>query len=373
MEFQVFVKPVGSRCNLSCDYCYYHGNDENHTHEKGYLMDRGLLERYIQQHLKAEKGDTIMFSWHGGEPLLAGIGFYADALRLQEKHNTEGKRIINGIQTNGILLDENWCRFLAANNFIVGLSIDGPPEFHDMHRVTRSGKPTSAQVNKAWDLLREHGIIYELLCVVGDSNVEYPLDIYNFFSQGNAEYITFLPLVEKAGFDGASRDSVDPVKFGKFMIAIFDIWKKEGIGKIKIQLFEEALRSSFGQDHTLCIFKRECGGVPLLEADGNFYTCDHYASSEYLVGNILKSPLSSLLDSKMQKDFGSLKAVSLPRYCLECEVLDICNGECPRNRFMSTPDGEPGLNFLCPGYRMLFNHIRPFAVKVAEAWKKRPV
>jgi len=371
MDFQIFVKPVGARCNLACDYCYYHSKWNNHREGNGNLMNASVLESYILQHLMAESGDTVMFSWHGGEPLLAGISFYREVLKLQEKYNTDRRRIVNGIQTNGILVDDKWCKFLYTNNFIVGLSIDGPQHLHDLHRIYGNGKPTFGKVNSAWKLLRSYGIIHELLCVVNSSNVDYPLEVYNYFSEGGAEYVTFLPLVEREGSEGVSVNSVDPLKFGEFLVVIFDKWKSGGIGKIKIQIFEEALRSAFGQDHTLCIFKKECGGVPLVEMDGNFYTCDHYADPGNLVGNVMDTTLSSLLSSSKQVEFGRNKEVSLPLYCRNCEVLNMCNGECPRNRFINTPGGEPGLNYLCRAYRMFFNHVRPFAGAVSDAWKSR--
>jgi len=373
MEFQVFVKPVGSRCNLSCDYCYYHDRGERGLHPAGQVMKADILGIYIKQHLDAWEGDNVMFSWHGGEPLLAGLDFYRKVIGLQKEYNREGKRIINGIQTNGMLLDNEWCSFLSENGFIVGLSIDGPAELHNMHRKSAAGIPSHNPVLKAWDLLKLYNISHELLCVVSNTNVAFPLDVYNFFRERAAEYITFLPLVEREGDNEVSPDSVDPLKFGQFLVSIFDAWKAEDIGRIKIQVFEEALRTAFGQEHTLCIFRKECGGVPLLEKNGNFYTCDHYADNENLVGNIRESSLATLLLSRKQTDFGRYKETSLPLYCRQCEVIDMCNGECPRNRFVNTPDGEPLHNYLCPGYMMLFNHIRPFADMVATAWKSTPV
>lgn len=371
MEFQIFIKPVGSACNLRCDYCYYSDGFKNVTPAAVKVMKRELVERYIIQHLEAERGDVAMFSWHGGEPLLAGIDFFRDVLEIQARYNRQGRQVINGIQTNGTLLNREWGHFLAENNFIAGLSIDGPGWMHDHYRISRDGKPTYARVMEGWDILRSYNVKHELLCVVNNINVDYPQDVYKFFRERGAAFLTFLPLVERNGNSGVSKKSVDPVKFGRFMVEIFDLWKKEDIGRIKIQLFEEALRPAFGQQHTLCIFREECGGVPVIEMNGDFYTCDHYVNSSNLVGNILNSTVSELLLSSVQSGFGRYKATSLPQYCRQCEVLDMCNGECPRNRFISTPGGEPGLNWLCPGYKIIFNHIRPFAEKVAGAWKSR--
>jgi uncharacterized protein len=335
-------------------------------------MTDDTLEKYISDHIEATTDDHIFFSWHGGEPTLAGQGFYKKAISLQKKYNTLNRTIANGLQTNATLLDEEWCRFLAANNFYVGVSIDGPDQFHNINRLSKNGKDTFNETLKGYLLLKKHNVATEILTVVNSDNVNHPREVYGFLRSLGSPFITFLPLVERdpASVTGASHSSVDAEAFGNFLITVFDEWLSNDIGSIKIQVIEEATRTAFGQDHTLCIFRERCGGVPVVEHNGDFYSCDHYVDGDHLVGNINESSLSALLDSKAQKSFGEAKQESLPRYCRECEVLNMCNGECPKNRFIPTPEGEPGLNYLCTGYRLFFNHIRPFVDAVSDEWEK---
>ena len=370
-EFQIFAKPVGSACNLSCRYCYYPGKKSLYPDKDHFLMTDYILEKYIVQHIKASTETIINFSWHGGEPLLTGIEFYRKVLRLQSFHKPDGKSVLNGIQTNGTLIDEEWCSFLSENNFIIGISIDGPPEFHNIFRTSKDFSPSWHQVISGFQLLKKHGVIPEVLCVVNAENVSHPLIIYNFFKQLGAKYITFLPLVEpEAGTtSGVSRNSVPAEEFGYFLSTIFDEWVEKDIGDIKIQIFEEAARSAFNQEHTLCIFKSNCGGVPVVEHNGDFFSCDHYVNKDHLLGNIMDHSLTYFLDSERQKVFGMNKSISLPEYCIECEVRSMCNGECPKNRIILTHDGETGLNYLCKGYKYFFNHCRPFIEAISDAWK----
>jgi uncharacterized protein len=369
-EFQVFVKPVGPACNIDCTYCYY--LDKEKLYDKGtvFHMNDTVLETYIRQHIEASTEPVINFSWHGGEPLRAGIRFFRKVVDFQQKYCPAGRTIINGMQTNGTLVNEELASFLAEHRFFIGLSLDGPEHLHNIHRLTRDGKSTFRQAMHGYDLLVMHGLDPEILCVVSATNVDYPLEVYRFFRQLGAPYLTFIPLVDKMPGHpgGVSPASVPAGSFGNFLCRIFDAWKENDIGKVKIQVFEEALRTAFGQGHSLCIFKPECGAVPVVEHNGDFYSCDHFVTPEYYLGNIRDKALADLLDSDRQKDFGRAKFNTLPRYCLECEVLDMCNGECPKNRFILTPDGEPGLNYLCAGYRKFFNHIRPFAEEVAKVW-----
>jgi uncharacterized protein len=336
-------------------------------------MADDILEKYIIQHIEATTDNIINFSWHGGEPLLAGYDFFRKVVELQRKHQPSGSRIVNGIQTNGTLLDNDWCSFLATEGFIVGISIDGPGDLHNNNRRTREDGTTLQQVIRGHELLQKHGVIPEILCVVNADNVKYPLVIYNFFKQLGAKYLTFLPLVELRPDSpkGVSRNTVPSEEFGVFLSAIFDEWIEKDIGKIKIQIFEEAARTAFNQEHTLCIFKENCGGVPVVEHNGNFYSCDHYVDSDHLLGNISNQSLSDFLDSERQKAFGKTKSLSLPQYCIDCEVRPMCNGECPKNRFITTPDGEMGLNYLCSGYKYFFNHCRPFVEAIGAAWKNQ--
>jgi uncharacterized protein len=332
-----------------------------------------ILEKLIIQHIDATTDKLINFSWHGGEPLLAGIDFYRKVLNLQRKHQPAGSKILNGIQTNGTLLDDEWCSFLANEGFIAGISIDGPGGFHNKYRRTRENDDSLSQVIRGYELLQKYGVLPEILCVVNADNVKHPIIIYNFFKQLGSEYITFLPLVEPKPDSptGAGRCSVPADEFGFFLSAIFDEWVEHDIGTLKIQVFEEAIRIAFNQEHTLCIFKADCGGVPVVEHTGDFFSCDHYVDSDHLLGNIRDNSLSSFLDSKGQKAFGRAKSLTLPRYCIECEVRPMCNGECPKNRFITTPDGEAGLNYLCSGYKYFFNHCRPFVEAISAAWKSQ--
>ncbi len=370
-EFQVFVKPVGSLCNLRCSYCYYLGKKDLYPGLKSFRMMDEILENYIIQHIEATTDEVIFFSWHGGEPSLAGLDFFKKAVRLQQKYLPAGKLIQNGIQTNGTLLNDEFCRFLADEHFIVGISMDGPEEYHNKHRRMADNKTSFDQVLDGYKRLQKYGIVTEILCVLNSNNAQFPLVIYDYFKLLEVRYITFLPLVirQKGSKTGVSEDSVSPEDFGRFLCTVFDEWVQKDIGRIKIQLFEEASRKAFDQEHTLCIFKVNCGGVPVLEHNGDFYSCDHYVEKKHFLGNISERRLSDFLDSREQKDFGDAKSETLPAYCIECSVRDMCNGECPKNRFINTPEGEPGLNYLCSGYKLFFNHCLPFVEALRETFK----
>jgi uncharacterized protein len=413
-EFQIFVKPVGAVCNLACLYCYYPGKDsinvryeesiviggdpsdglrfefdgdspfpglksgcsdqENSITERStFIMTDNILESYIIQHIKASTGTDISFSWHGGEPLMAGIDFYRKVIDLQKKNIPQGKKIVNGIQTNGTLLNDEWCRFLAKEKFYVGISLDGPEKFHNIYRNNLHGQSSFRKVMNGIGLLKHYAVNFEVLCVVHSGNAGNPLEVYRFLRDIGAGYLTFLPLVirDRETKEGVSKHSVPSEAFGNFMISIFDEWVANDIGKVKVQLFEEAARTAFEQDHTLCIFKKECGGVPVVESNGSFYSCDHYVEPGYLVGNIMDEGLDELLDSEIQKNFGKSKYNTLPKYCINCEVIEMCNGECPKNRLLKTPEGEDGLNYLCSGYKKFFNHARPFINAIAATWKNQ--
>jgi uncharacterized protein len=368
-EFQIFAKPVSAACNLNCSYCYYSGEINKFGSTVFARMDDNLLEKYIIQHIEATTDNVVMFSWHGGEPTLAGIDFYRKAVELQKKHLPIGKILLNGIQTNGTLINDDWCRFLKKENFLVGISIDGPEEFHNRFRLKNNGTGTFNEVLRGYILLQQYEITTEILCVVNAFNAEYPLEVYRFFKSLDARFITFLPLVERipGSKTGVTGKSVSAEAFGSFLICVFDDWVENDIGKVTIQIFEETLRAAFDKEHTLCIFKVNCGGVPVIESNGDFYSCDHFVNPEHLFGNINERSVSDFLDSTEQKAFGELKSATLPGYCKNCEVLSMCNGECPKNRFIETPDGETGLNYLCAGYKMFFKHCLPFAEAVKKA------
>lgn len=372
-EFQIFAKPVGGLCNLSCSYCYYLKKQSIQKDGKPLLMSDGILEKYIIQHIEATTDNTIFFSWHGGEPLLAGLDFFRKAVSMQLRYKPAGKEIINGIQTNGTLINWDWAYFLAQEKFLVGISIDGPGDLHNSCRKSSDGNSSLQQVLKGYDILQRSGIKPEILCVVSSFNVKFPLVVYDFFRELGAENITFLPLVEQRfrTASGVSRATVPAAEFGRFLITVFDEWVEKDIGKIKIQIIEEAARTAFGQGHTLCIFRENCGGVPVVELNGDFYSCDHYVDRDHLIGNITDGSLAGFLDSDRQKEFGMAKSLTLPSYCRECDVRAMCNGECPKNRFIKTPDGEPGLNYLCEGYKTFFRHCQPFVNAIGGVWNEQ--
>jgi uncharacterized protein len=335
-------------------------------------MSDDLLEKYVIQHIYASTDEVIFFSWHGGEPMLAGIDFYRKAVSLQKKYLPPGKKILNGIQTNGTLINEKWCKFFSDENFVIGISIDGPGELHNKYRYGINKQASHERVISGHNLLQAYGINPEILCVVNAHNVKYPLVVYEYFRQLGAEYVTFLPLVERSGnsSETVTEESVPSLEFGKFLSAVFDEWTAKDIGRIKVQIFEEAARKAFDQEHTICIFKKECGGVPVVEHNGDFYSCDHFVDSGHRLGNLNDHPLEYFLDSQEQKEFGKAKLITLPKYCIECEVRSMCNGECPKNRFIKTPYGESGLNYLCSGYKYFFNHCKPFIEAIGAEWRK---
>jgi uncharacterized protein len=292
---------------------------------------------------------------------------------LQHKHQPKNQLITNGIQTNGTLLDEDWCHFLATEGFAVGLSLDGTQDMHDRYRVTKDQKPTHEQAIRGYKLLQKHRVHVDILCVVNAYNVQFPLQVYRFFKQINAKYIAFLPLVEFLPGDkgSVSQISVPAEAWGDFLCTIFDEWKNQDIGRVKVQIFEEATRTAFNQEHSLCIFRPTCGNIPVVEHNGDFYSCDHFVDVEHRLGNINETPLIDLLENPVQKTFGRSKLESLPNQCLECEVKDMCNGECPKNRFLETQYGEMGLNYLCAGYKHFFSHCQPFVSDVEKLWRSQ--
>jgi len=372
--YQLFAKPIGSICNLSCDYCYYLKKQSLYPDDQSFRMPEDILEEYILQHIEACPDAVIPFAWHGGEPTLLGLEYFHKIVELQRKHQPSHRQIINGIQTNGTLLDEEWCRFLAAEGFGVGISLDGPQEMHDSHRLTKGGQPTHTQALRGYELLRKHRIPCDVLCVVHAQNVLHPREVYRFFKQIKAASIGFLPLVEpRADLDeGVSPSTVPSESFGTFLCTIFDEWTSQDIGQVRIQIFEETAATALGQEHTLCIFKKTCGDVPVIEHNGDFFACDHFVNREHHLGNILETRLVDLIESPAQRAFGQLKRDTLPRYCLECDVLNLCNGGCPKDRILRAPDGEAGLNYLCAGYKRFFTHCRPFLAELTALRQPSP-
>jgi uncharacterized protein len=367
--FQIFAKPTGATCNMACRYCYYLKAGDLYA-DRAPRMQADLLERYIAQHLEASPSADVTFSWHGGEPTALGVGYFRTMVALQKKLAAPGRRVINGIQTNGLFLDEEWARFLAAEGFKVGLSLDGPAELHDQYRVARGGQPTHARVMRAFELLKRHRVPCDILCVVHDRNVRHPLKVYRFFRRIGATYLGFLPLVVRA--EAVLRpaavvtpESVPALAYGDFLCAVFDEWVARDQGTVSVQAFEEAARPACGLDHSLCIFRETCGDMPVVEHNGDFYACDHFVDAPHLIGNIRDHHLAELVEHPAQRVFGNAKRGALPRYCRECPVLAMCNGGCPKDRFLRTPDGEDGLNYLCEGFKRFFTHVTPWARQVA--------
>lgn len=373
-DFQIFVKPAGDSCNLGCSYCYYSSPANLEHSPAGAAMGSDLLKRYVSGHFQACRCDHVHFSWHGGEPTLLGIDYFQGIVALQRHCCPPHKRFSNTIQTNGILLDQQWGRFLADNGFSVGISLDGPEALHDRYRITRTGLPTFQQAMSGYRTMLDHGVPVDLLCVVHDENVMYPLQVYSFFKDIGARYLSLLPLVEPLTSVGensviVTERSVDPEMFGAFLCTIFDQWVAGDIGRLKIQIIEEGLRTAFNQEHSLCLFRPVCGEIPVLERNGDLYACDHFVSADWRLGNINDEELPMLLKAQRLKSFGLRKQTELPDTCQCCEVLDMCNGECPKNRFVTIDGEERKHNYLCRGYRMFFNHIRPFVEAVAEQWR----
>jgi uncharacterized protein len=371
-EFQVFAKPVGSVCNLECRYCYYLGKEDLFKTGGSSRMADHILEEYIAQHIHASPSPVIRFSWHGGEPTVLGLDYFRTIVALQRKYQPHGRRITNGIQTNGTLLDEEWCRFFAAEGFAVGLSLDGPKEMHDHYRVGKGQEPTHERAMRGYGLLGRYGIPCDILCVVHALNVRHPIEVYRFFKEIGANYIGFLPLVEREpGGNTVSDRTVPAEAFGDFLCAILDEWMENDIGRIKVQVFEEAIATAFGQEHALCIFRKTCGDIPVVEHNGDFFPCDHFVDAGHRFGNILETPLAELLESPSQRAFGQAKLKGLPRLCEVCEVLAMCNGGCPKDRFLRTQDGGDHHNFLCAGYKRFFTHCRPFVAELASLWQRQ--
>ena len=368
--FQVFVKPAGALCNLRCQYCYYL---DKALMFKGPIkvMPDQLLARYIEQHLLAHPGPTVGFSWHGGEPTLLGIEYFRRIVAWQRRYCPKGKTVTNGIQTNGTLIDEEWAAFFAEHRFTVGLSLDGPQPLHDRYRRDPGGEGSFTRALSGYRHLRSFGVAVEALCVLNDENVLYPLQVYDFFKEIGIPAVSFLPLVEIAADGMIGPRSVPPEAFGAFLITVFDRWRASDIGSIKVQIFEEALRTAFAQEHSLCLFRPTCGEIPVLEHNGDLYPCDHFVEPHYHLGNLQETTLAAVLSGKKLAAFAAAKRRALPRCCRSCPVYDMCGGECPKNRVVALPGESARGNYLCPGYRMFFSHCRPLVEEVARQWRQQ--
>lgn len=382
------AKPIGPICNIDCKYCFYLEKENLYPEKRGksnWSMNDDTLESFIKQKIESTDIQEESFAWQGGEPTLLGVDYFKKVVELQKKYSN-GKKINNALQTNGILLDDEWCKFFADNNFLIGLSIDGPRELHDKYRVDKGGKPTFDKVMRGIHFLKKHSVSYNTLTVVQKDNSQHPLDVYNFLKEAGSGYIQFIPIVERISEekpDGlslvlpgksnavVSNWSVEPVQFGNFLIEIFDHWVRNDVGKYFVQMFDVSLEAWAGFNPSLCIFSETCGNALAIEHNGDLYSCDHYVYPENKLGNIMEVPLLSMVDSTQQDKFGADKRDTLPEYCKKCEVRFACNGECPKNRFLTTPEGEYGLNYLCAGYKKFFNHIDPFMKFMADELKNR--
>ncbi|RXE56757.1 anaerobic sulfatase maturase [Methanoculleus taiwanensis] len=360
--FHVMAKPTGARCNLACAYCFFLKKEELYP-DSTFRMTDGVMEEYIRQTIEGHRVPQVTIAWQGGEPTLMGLDFFQRAVEVQKKYAKPKTRIENTFQTNGILLDDEWCHFFHENQFLVGLSMDGPAELHDTYRRDRRGRGTFDRVLKAARLLQKHQVEYNILCAVNSTNADYPQEVYRFFrDELSAQYIQFIPIVERNNETGFQEGntvtdrSVRPDQWGRFLIEIFDEWVRRDVGRMFVLNFDGALAGWLGMAGTVCVFSPTCGLGVALEHNGDLYSCDHFVEPDHLLGNILTTPLAELVGSEKQRRFGAVKRDTLPRYCRECAFLAICNGECPKNRFIETPDGEAGLNYLCKGYKAFFAH-----------------
>ena len=373
-SFHLMAKPAGPLCNLDCGYCFYLEKKGLFAQGQSMRMPPAVLRAYIEKTIAAQAAPEVQFTWQGGEPLLMGLEFFQQAVGLQQEF-AGGKVIRNTIQTNGTLLDERWCAFFRRHGFLVGLSLDGPPAIHDAGRPDKQGRPTSQSVLKGLDLLQKHGVDVNILVTVARHVAPQPKAVYDFLKARGVGFIQFNPVVERPnsppppaapGATTVSADSVEPEAYGDFLIAVFDDWVRHDVGSIHVMNFEWALAAWCQLPATVCLFAERCGDAAIVEHDGSVFSCDHYVYPDYRLGNIAGDDPAALLASAAQRNFGAAKETTLPRYCRQCPHLFACHGECPKNRFMTAPDGEPGLNYLCPGYRKYFRHITPAMNAMAQ-------
>lgn len=369
----VMLKPAGAMCNLACEYCYY--LEKSHMYNEGpkTLMSDSLLEHFVKQYIESQTTPNVLFLWHGGETMMRPLSFYQKALELQKKY-ARGRMIDNAFQTNGTMLTDEWCRFFKENNWLVGVSIDGPKEVHNAYRQNRLGQPSFDQVMRGINLLNKHGVMWNAMAVVNDLNVKHPQEFYRFFKSIGCRYIQFTPIVERLAEheDGrylATPDqkdcslahfSVTPEDWGDFLCTIFDEWVRNDVGQYFIQIFDATLANWVGVDPGLCTMARSCGHAGVMEFNGDVYSCDHFVFPEYKLGNIRQNTLLEMMYSERQLEFGRMKQGSLPGQCRKCDYLFACNGGCPKDRFAQTVDGEPNLNYLCKGYHQYFKHVAPY-------------
>lgn len=385
-EFTLLAKPAGPACNLACQYCFYLSKAQLYP-ESHWRMSDEVLEAYLKQLLAASHLPEASVAWQGGEPTLMGLDFFQHSIELVNKYKKQGQQVSFSLQTNGTLLDDEWCKFFKTHSFLIGLSLDGTAEMHNAYRTDKGGQGSFNRVRRAWDLLQAHGVDVNILCAVHAANASRPMEVYHFFRDVlRARFIQFIPIVEpqpirisppmsdleaRVGENpfAASRPSqrsVKPDQFGTFLMEIFDEWVQHDVGKVFIQSFESALASWCHLPASVCIFQEVCGSSLILEHNGDLYSCDHFVDPAHRLGNILEQPLAELARSSRQHQFGLDKRKLLPGFCLDCDWLFACQGECPRNRFCTTPDGESGLNYLCPSYKLFFQHVDKSMRRMAD-------
>jgi uncharacterized protein len=377
--FHVMMKPRGAICNLDCEYCYFLSKERLYPGSRFRMAD-DLLEEYTRQYIEAQRVPEVTFAWQGGEPTLMGLDFFKRAVELQQRYRKPGMQIHNALQTNGTLLDDDWCRFFHQHNFLIGLSVDGPQALHDAYRVDKGGKPTFAKVMTGLRLMQKHKVEFNILTTVHAANAGHPVEVYRFLrDEAKTQFMQFIPIVERqneTGYqegDDVTDRSVTAEQYGRFLCAIFDEWVRQDVGRVFVQIFDVALAAWTGHRPGLCIFEETCGNALAMEHNGDLFSCDHYVEPAYLLGNINEIPLIEMVASEKQRQFGLDKRDTLPRYCRECEVRFVCNGGCPKDRILLTPDGEPGLNMLCAGYRTFFNYIdQPMRFMANELSQQRP-
>ena len=370
----VMLKPAGAHCNLACKYCYYLEKNNLYQNSHRHLMSDETLEQFTREYIEAQTMPQVLFTWHGGEPLMRSIDFYKKALALQKKY-AHGKQIDNVIQTNGTLLTDEWCEFFAKNHWLVGISIDGPQEYHDHYRVTPAGKPSWEKVMQGIQLLKKHRVEWNAMAVVNAYNAEHPLEFYHFFRDNGCQYLQFTPIVERLTEHEDGRTlasladdreipladaSVTPQQWGNFLCTIFDDWVRHDVGKTFVEIFDCTLANWMGVLPGICAYSKECGHAGVMEHNGDVYSCDHFVFPEYKLGNIREQSLIDMLYGEKQQAFSRLKHTSLPRQCKECDMEFACHGECPKNRFEKDKYGEPGLNYLCQGYYQYYSHVAPY-------------
>ncbi len=376
LAFHIMAKPTGARCNLNCEYCFFLKKEQLYP-DSSFKMSDELMESYIKQTIEAHQVPRVTIAWQGGEPTLMGLDFFKKVVKVIKRYKKPGTQIEHTIQTNGVLIDEKWCEFLSRNNFLVGLSLDGPRRMHDKYRKDKAGNSVFDRVMKAVRLMQRFNVEFNILCTVNSENSKYPLEVYKLFrDEVKARYIQFIPIVERENESGnqegttITNRSVRPKQYGIFLNTIFDEWVHNDVGTMFIQLFDGVLSAWLHGSSSLCIFRPSCGDSIALEHNGDLYSCDHFVEPGYLLGNVMETPLIELVSSEKQRNFGRSKWETLPKFCLDCEYVFACNGECPKNRVLTAPDEEPGLNWLCEGLKDFFSHTKKYMNMMADLLKE---